>query len=101
MSTGADCHFTEVEPGRWTYWLQDWPYGDWPQGQTFGPFDGFQQAHDHLRNNHANPGGYSTRKHPDHRHEEGTIVRRKPDDSGWDWNVPGCPACGQPKEIAS
>lgn len=58
MSTGADCKFIEKVDG-WYYWLQNWPYGDWPEGQTYGPFLSFEIAHEHLRNNHANPGGYS------------------------------------------
>ncbi len=70
MSTGAECRFTEDQPGRWSYWLQSWPYGDSPDGQTFGPFATFARAHDHLNQNHANPGGYSTTIHPTgHVHE--------------------------------
>ena len=71
MSTGAECYFTEVEPGRYTYWLQDWPYGDNPDGQTYGPFGSFKAASDHLHDNHANPGGYSVNTLPEgkHRHE--------------------------------
>jgi hypothetical protein len=68
MSTGAECHFTEDSPGQWTYWLQDWPYGDNPDGQTYGPFRSFAKALDHLTENHANPGGWSVRCLKDGRH---------------------------------
>ena len=71
MSTGAECYFTEAEPGRWAYSLQRWPYGDSDDYDSFGPFGSFAAANAHLRNNHANPGGYSVRTHADHRHEFG------------------------------
>lgn len=69
MSTGAECRFTEVEPGRWTYWLQDYPYGETEDGQTFGPFNSYRDAHDHLEDYHANPGGSMTKVHKNHVHE--------------------------------
>jgi len=59
VSTGADCKFYEKEPGRWFYDLQDWPYGDWPEYHTYGPFETFDRAKGHLNHNHANPGGWS------------------------------------------
>lgn len=61
MSTGAECHFDEVEPGRWTYWLQDHPYGYTEEGQTYGPFRSHLEAREHLHRNHANPGGSMNR----------------------------------------
>jgi hypothetical protein len=97
MSTGAECRFTEIEPGRWEYWLQEWPYGEWPEGQTYGPFDSYASASTHLSNYHANPGGHSTQIHKDHRHEDGTIARRN-EDGTWNWDLPGCPACRKAKE---
>lgn len=69
MSTGAECNFTEVEPGRWKYRLQRWPYGDNDEFDEFGPFAGFRQAYDHLGRNHANPGGFSVDTHENHVHE--------------------------------
>lgn len=71
MSTGAECRFDEVTPGQWTYWLQEWPYGDNPDGHTYGPFPGFERAYEHLHANHANPGGFNTNALPpdEHRHE--------------------------------
>jgi len=65
MSTGFNCYFTEVTPGEWFYALQDWdcPVGawDWREFATaYGPFKSMEEARDHLRQNHANPGGYST-----------------------------------------
>ena len=58
MSTGAECGFKQADDGTWTYWLQDWPYGETPEGQTYGPFRTFRIAEQHLSDNHANPGGY-------------------------------------------
>ena len=59
MSTGAECIFKETEPGKWQYWIQDWPYGEWPEGQINGPFNSFEEAREHLGNNYANPGGWN------------------------------------------
>jgi hypothetical protein len=59
MSTGAECIFYEKEPRAWYYDLQQWPYGEWPEFDTFGPFPTWRQAYKHLDDNHANPGGYS------------------------------------------
>ncbi len=63
MSTGLDCEFVEQQDG-WVYILEQptapkltW---DWREyADTFGPFATFEIAHDHLRDNHANPGGYA------------------------------------------
>ncbi len=57
MSTGADCQFY-VKSNAWYYKLQRWPYGQSPDYDTFGPFEHFGQALDHLDENHANPGGW-------------------------------------------
>lgn len=82
MSTGADCHFTEKEPGQWFYDLQQWPYGEWPEYDTFGPFPTFEKASDHLHQNHANPGGFSIGAHPNHVHS-GTIQNNWNDYRYW------------------
>lgn len=98
MSTGAGCLFTEVEPGKWTYWLQSWPYGDGSEGQTFGPFDSFAVAVASLQENHANPGGWAVVTHPTahvHAPVRGAWVK---DEDGrrtqWDNNQLSCDACG-------
>jgi len=67
MSTGADCHFVERGPGKWYYSLQDWPYGDWPEYQTYGPFPSLEKAEKHLDDNHANPGGWSIHHYKDNK----------------------------------
>ena len=59
MSSGADCRFYEKEPGQWFHDLQDWPYGAWPEYRTYGPFEMFDNAYQHLHRNHQNPGGFS------------------------------------------
>lgn len=70
MSTGAECNFWEVEPGRWKYRLQLYPYGETDEFDEYGPFSSFRSAREHLDRNHANPGGWSTRIHEtDHKHE--------------------------------
>lgn len=62
MSTGADCYFKENRNGEWFYALQRWPYGDFPEYDTFGPFKTQEAAENHLSSHHANPGGWSV--HP-------------------------------------
>lgn len=69
MSTGADCRFTEVTPGKWQYELQRWPYGDWPEYDHNGLFASFREAQDHLDAHYANPGGWSVFTHEKHVHE--------------------------------
>lgn len=66
MSTGCECAFIEVKPGEWFYLLEDFdaPKGawDWREHATaYGPFATFDQAEQHLSDNHANPGGFSER----------------------------------------
>lgn len=63
MSTGLECAFVEVEPGRWYYALEN-GFGDqhsdsWlDRADAYGPFATFEEAHSHLGDNHSNPGGY-------------------------------------------
>lgn len=62
MSTGCNCLFLQVEPQKWYYVLEDssapknaW---DWRENSTaYGPFSTEDLADQHLRDNHANPGG--------------------------------------------
>jgi hypothetical protein len=62
MSTGLNCNLYERKPGEWYYLLERWdsPKGgwDWREYATaYGPFGTEDEAYDHLRDNHANPGG--------------------------------------------
>lgn len=64
MSSGLGCDFIETETGEHFYILQDYscPAGawDWHEYATcFGPFTSDNDADQHLRDNHANPGGSS------------------------------------------
>lgn len=68
MSTGADCQFYEAEPGHWFYKLQQWPYGEWPKYDTFGPFPTYRVAYRHLTRNHANPGAFGVSPLPGCKH---------------------------------
>jgi hypothetical protein len=64
MSTGLECSFVEVKPGEWWYLLESgfapknaW---DWREfADAYGPFKTEDEASEHLRKNHANPGGSS------------------------------------------
>lgn len=65
MSTGLECeHFTDPETGKWYYVLQNWDSPaqawDWREYATcYGPFDSNDDAYNHRRKNHANPGHWS------------------------------------------
>ena len=85
MSTGADCEFVEKDPGQWFYRLQAWPYGDWPIYDEYGPFGTFAEAHSHLCDHHANPGGFTLRAQPGCPHD---LLQNKRDGSQ------GCSRCG-------
>lgn len=68
MSTGFECAFREVAPGKWYYLLQNpsCPVGafDWREHATaYGPFLTEENAIKHLHDSHANPGGWSTQEH--------------------------------------
>jgi hypothetical protein len=69
MSTGAECYFVERAPRKWYYALQEWPYGEWPEYETYGPFSTYKEAQGHLDDNHANPGGWSVEPLPGCEHD--------------------------------
>ena len=76
MSTGLECEFIGTK-GKWYYTLQDWscPVGAWDwreHATTYGPFLSEDAALYHLRNNHANPGGYSSTDYGDGELDETT-----------------------------
>jgi len=70
MSTGLNCEFIEIELCKWYYVLEDWDAPknawDWREYATaYGPFSFLNGAKKHLRDHHANPGGYSSQKYQD------------------------------------
>lgn len=70
MSTGLECEFLEFVPGEWFYLLEDWSAPksswDWREFSTaYGPFRTYEEACEHLRANHSNPGGHSVSPYTD------------------------------------
>ncbi len=64
MSTNSSCLIIEVEPGKWYYVLEDYdaPKNAWDWREyavVYGSFPTMETATKHLRNNHANPGGWN------------------------------------------
>lgn len=64
MSTGLECEIIHYDKGEWYVILQngDCPVRcwDWREYATaYGPFPTGEKAREHLRDNHANPGGHS------------------------------------------
>ncbi len=59
MSSGANCRFNQTGPQEWNYELQQWPYGETPKYNTYGPFTSYKLAEEHLSDHHQNPGGWS------------------------------------------
>lgn len=68
MSTGLECEFIEVAPGEWYYLLEQgsapkiaW---DWREyANAYGSFRTYEEAHKHLRDHHANPGGHTVQEY--------------------------------------
>ena len=68
MSTGFECLFFN-RAGKHYYLLQDWSCHagawDWREHATcYGPFGDHEKGYQHLCDNHANPGGYTTEEEP-------------------------------------
>lgn len=64
MSTNSECMFFEAEPSKWFYALEqkldDEESFSWlDDAYVAGPFSTFEEAIQHLGDNHANPGGFS------------------------------------------
>lgn len=65
MSTNSECLIVQVKADQWFYVLEDrsapknaW---DWREfASAYGPFPTEDAANEHLRKNHANPGGSCT-----------------------------------------
>ena len=93
MSTGADCTIREDDDGKWYYDLQRWPYGEWPEYDTFGPFNTYGEAQEHLSNHHANPGGFSIHRRSECSHPQEFRLRCWP--GGWE-----CRKCGYSERAA-
>lgn len=70
MSTNSECLFIQVGIDQWFYVLEDYDAPrnawDWREYATaYGPFKSEDEANEHLRDNHANPGGSSTQELPE------------------------------------
>lgn len=79
-STGLECEFIEYKPGQWYYFLENWdsPKGawDWHEYATvYGPFGSEEQAIEHLQNNHANPGGWSSNPYQAGREKDPALAK--------------------------
>ncbi|MGY3582337.1 hypothetical protein ACVIGB_000739 [Bradyrhizobium sp. USDA 4341] len=75
MSSGLECELFEPEPGKWYYVLQSYscPVGAWEWrefAQSYGPFQNQDATEEHLRDNHANPGGYTVSAGSDFRMDD-------------------------------
>lgn len=69
MSTGLECEFVNIG-SQWWYVLErgDAPKLSWDwheYANAWGPFSSEDDAHSHLRRNHANPGGSVTSTYTD------------------------------------
>jgi len=81
LSTNLECRFVERKPGHWFYLLESgWAENafDWrEEADVYGPFDTQEQAYEHLRDNHANPGGFWVMDHQTFVEDE--VYKRKLD----------------------
>jgi hypothetical protein len=81
MSTGCNCAFIEYEPGQWFYLLEHYhaPKNSWDwreHADCFGPFKSEEEAIEHLYNNHANPGGWSSFSYKPHYDANDPVLAR-------------------------
>jgi hypothetical protein len=82
MSTGCECAFIEATPGEWFYILEDYDAPknawDWREyAEAYGPFPTFDEARTHLRDTHANPGGWWEQKYdPAHPYKPDEVTAR-------------------------
>lgn len=72
MSTGLECEFVRTANDEWFYAIQNWDCPvlarDWREYATcYGPFVSEDSAHEHLRKNHANPGGWISNRNKEGR----------------------------------
>lgn len=70
MSTNSNCLFVQVETESYYYILEDYnaPKNSWDWREfssSYGPFASYEEANQHLVDNHANPGGSSAKMLPE------------------------------------
>jgi hypothetical protein len=70
MSVCRNCEFFEYQPGSWYYIVENtnspkncWDWTEPEYSEVCGPFRSQDEAHTHLHENHANPGGYYNYPH--------------------------------------
>jgi hypothetical protein len=84
VSTNSECAFIEIKPRRWFYLLEDYdaPKNAWDwreHSRAYGPFTTIEEAQQHLRDNHANPGGSSVTHNDQYKPNE--VVANKVDEA--------------------
>lgn len=88
MSYRRPCEFWEVNPDEWYYILAQDPGMGWLNDATaYGPFDSKDDTHQHLKDNHSNPGGCTIYHHDydgDIDDQRETIIDKATDPSSTD-----------------
>ena len=59
-SVSREAHIYKAKDGKWYYFIAWKEYGEFPDGDTYGPFNSEDAADKHMMKNHSNPGGFST-----------------------------------------
>ena len=96
MRGKVTCRFVEIEPGRWTYTLQEGAVGEWPM-ETYGPFGSFAKAVGEMQESRAYPDYLETKICAGHVHEF-MPVGNNPTTHGHEEGHMRCISCGATQE---
>ena len=87
MSTGLGCKLVQVGQDEWWYELESAFRRD--EYDKYGPFRTYRAAQNHLRANHANPGGYMVNRlegfECEHEMDDGECYKCGRDDGAIAW----------------
>jgi hypothetical protein len=48
----------KAKDGKWYYFIAHTEHGEYPNGNTYGPFSSDKESEKHMLSNHSNPGGF-------------------------------------------
>lgn len=56
-SMSREARIIKARDHKWYYFIAHREHGEYPNGDIFGPFSSEDDAHQHMSDNHSNPGG--------------------------------------------
>lgn len=58
-SMQRDAEVFKAKDGKWYYFIAHREYGEYPDGDSYGPFSSEENAEKHMYGSHSNPGGHN------------------------------------------